>query len=105
MVEISMNIFKAKRMWYKAENTHPLPSEDRGYTACVRILSKLTQWKLTQPSCWRLVLPPTAGADPLKEWKEWAARVTTKLNHRLPGNWKTSRGIKKRKKALWRLYQ
>lgn len=62
------------------------------------------RWELTKPGFIRLVvLPPEPGKDPLREWKAWGYRVSLKLG-RLPGNWKTKRGIKKRKKALMSVY-
>jgi hypothetical protein len=99
-----MNIFKAKRLWRKAEMLRRPPPEVGEFGACVNFVTMMTRWTLTRPGLMRLILPPLANTDPLLEWKKWAARVTTRLNHRLPGNWKTRRGIKKRKKALWRLY-
>ena len=82
-----MNIFKAKRLYMREQP------------------SAFTRWRLTQPSFARLVLPPIdLGGDPLKDWKEWGDRISKRLGHRLPGNWHTSRGIMKRKRALMRLY-
>jgi len=63
------------------------------------------RWQLTQPGWQRLMICFTGpGGDPLKEWKDWAKRVGKTLNTRIPGNWKTKRGIKKRKRALMSVY-
>lgn len=51
------------------------------------------------------VLPPAYGDDPLEEWKKWGDRMSRFVGHRLPGNWKTSRGIRKRQKALMRHFR
>jgi hypothetical protein len=51
----------------------------------------------------RLMLPPIPiGGDPDIEWKKWADRVSSGLGSRIPGNWRTKRGRKKRMKWLWR---
>ncbi len=49
-----------------------------------------------------LIMPPQEiGGDPDAEWKKWADRISATVG-RIPGNWKTSRGRKKRIKWLMR---
>lgn len=50
------------------------------------------------PGYARLILPPIEqGCDgPDQEYKDWGARVSNRLGGRIPGNWRTSRGTKKR---------
>lgn len=48
----------------------------------------------------RLILPPEGSSDPLHEWKLWYDRVTKALGSRGPGNWRSVRGIRKRKRWL-----
>ncbi len=83
-----MNIFKkAKLYWDKERRERPLTVH--------------TRRQLDKPGFMRLIIP--VEGDPLREWKAWGDRVVRRYEARLPGNWKTKRGIKKRMRALGRL--
>ena len=64
--------------------------------------------RLGGPGRCRLLFPPVrvfeGGGTPreatLSEYIKWVKRVRRHLGGRLPGNWRTTRGIKKRKKWL-----
>ena len=71
-----------------------------------RISSGLTGWSRARirvgVSKTRLIMPPSVNGDPDAELKNWADRVSMGLGSRIPGNWRTSRGRKKRIKWLMR---
>jgi hypothetical protein len=56
------------------------------------------------PGWMRLILPPMDGKlqRVSKDMRDWAKRVNKHLKGRLPGNWTTKRGIKKREQFLFR---
>ncbi len=57
--------------------------------------------QLIRPGCMRLMLAfVEKGGDPLTEWKKAGNQISRRLKHRLPGDWKTKRGIKKRKMSI-----
>lgn len=87
-----MNIFKKAKLYWRARRKKYDPG------------TVYLQRQLCRPGFTRLMLPQPYGEDPLTEWKKWADAVTLRYEHRLPGNWRTRRGIKKRKKALLRLH-
>lgn len=67
--------------------------------------ARLIRLKLLTPNYMRFVLPPLYGDDPENEWKAWASCVEKALNTRLPGNWTTARGRKKRRRTLLRYFR
>lgn len=83
-----MNIKRAARLYWKKvrENSNPSTNYIRKEVAKAGFL--------------RLILPQDYGGDPLKEWKALGDRTTKRYKHRLPGNWNTKRGIKKRRRAI-----